>query len=66
MLVSLVPAIMSICIVCMTACERKELSMGEHDQPIVGMKSCFDFTDMEGSVHHNFNKLPFALLLCCV
>ena len=26
----------------------KELSMGEYDQPIVGMKSCFDFADMEG------------------
>eukprot|EP00972_Heterocapsa_arctica_P103099 15193681-Heterocapsa_arctica.AAC.1 len=26
----------------------KELSMGEYDQPIVGMKSCFDFSDMEG------------------
>ena len=26
----------------------KELSMGEYDQPIVGMKSCFDFAEMEG------------------
>ena len=26
----------------------KELSMGEYDQPIVGMKSCFDFADLEG------------------
>merc|ERR1719210_237696 len=23
----------------------KELSMGEHEQPVVGMKSCFDFYD---------------------
>jgi len=26
----------------------KELSMGEYSQPVVGMKSCFDFTDEEG------------------
>jgi hypothetical protein len=25
----------------------KELSMGEYDQPVVGMKSCFDFSEME-------------------
>merc|ERR1719210_2231188 len=26
----------------------KELSMGEHEQPVVGMKSCFDFAEKEG------------------
>lgn len=26
----------------------KELSMGEYDQPVVGMKSCFDFSEAEG------------------
>mmetsp|Transcript_139414 Transcript_139414/g.242666 ORF Transcript_139414/g.242666 Transcript_139414/m.242666 type:complete len:1003 (-) Transcript_139414:137-3145(-) len=26
----------------------KELSMGEYEQPIVGMKSCFDYSEMEG------------------
>mmetsp|Transcript_80881 Transcript_80881/g.237743 ORF Transcript_80881/g.237743 Transcript_80881/m.237743 type:complete len:1312 (+) Transcript_80881:71-4006(+) len=26
----------------------KELSMGEYDQPVVGMKSCFDFSEEEG------------------
>jgi len=25
----------------------KELSMGEYDQPVVGMKSCFDYSEME-------------------
>jgi len=28
----------------------KELSMGEYEQPIVGMKSCFDFSEEEGCV----------------
>jgi len=26
----------------------KELSMGEYDQPVVGMKSCFDYSKIEG------------------
>jgi hypothetical protein len=26
----------------------KELSMGEYDQPVVGMKSCFDYSEMDG------------------
>jgi len=26
----------------------KELSMGEYDQPVIGMKSCFDFSEEEG------------------
>lgn len=26
----------------------KELSMGEYEQPVVGMKSCFDLSEMEG------------------
>eukprot|EP00421_Protoceratium_reticulatum_P021526 CAMPEP_0168383302 /NCGR_PEP_ID=MMETSP0228-20121227/13833_1 /TAXON_ID=133427 /ORGANISM="Protoceratium reticulatum, Strain CCCM 535 (=CCMP 1889)" /LENGTH=1159 /DNA_ID=CAMNT_0008396449 /DNA_START=91 /DNA_END=3569 /DNA_ORIENTATION=+ len=26
----------------------KELSMGEHDQPVIGMKSAFDFSEEEG------------------
>merc|ERR1719226_455996 len=26
----------------------KELSMGEHQQPVVGMKSCFDLAEQEG------------------
>merc|ERR1719473_2451687 len=26
----------------------KELSMGEYEQPVVGMKSCFDFAQEEG------------------
>jgi len=26
----------------------KELSMGEHDQPVMGMKSCFDLSEAEG------------------
>merc|ERR1719471_1158346 len=27
----------------------KELSMGEHEQPVVGMKSCHDFSALEGA-----------------
>mmetsp|Transcript_67016 Transcript_67016/g.119210 ORF Transcript_67016/g.119210 Transcript_67016/m.119210 type:complete len:984 (+) Transcript_67016:72-3023(+) len=26
----------------------KELSMGDHEQPVVGMKSCFDYAELEG------------------
>jgi len=26
----------------------KELSMGEYDQPVIGMRSCFDFSEQEG------------------
>jgi hypothetical protein len=26
----------------------KELSMGEYDQPVVGMKSCFDYSEIDG------------------
>merc|ERR1719253_1060400 len=26
----------------------KELSMGEYEQPVLGMKSCFDYSEMEG------------------
>ena len=28
--------------------EPQELSMGEYDQPIVGMRSCLELSDMEG------------------
>mmetsp|Transcript_2282 Transcript_2282/g.3956 ORF Transcript_2282/g.3956 Transcript_2282/m.3956 type:complete len:1080 (+) Transcript_2282:70-3309(+) len=27
----------------------KELSMGEYSQPVIGMKSCFDYSEMEGA-----------------
>lgn len=31
----------------------KELSMGEHQQPVVGMKSCFDISDCESRDGHD-------------
>jgi len=29
----------------------KELSMGEHEQPVIGMKCCHDFSNLEGAEH---------------
>jgi len=29
----------------------KELSMGEYEQPVLGMRSCFDYSKEEGTVH---------------
>merc|ERR1719506_2227239 len=31
----------------------KELSMGEYEQPVVGMKSCFDYSEIQDSYEWN-------------
>merc|ERR1719183_1392151 len=39
----------------------KELSMGEYDQPVVGMKSCFDFSEME-KVHTEWSARQWFMV----
>lgn len=39
----------------------KELSMGEYEQPVIGMKSCFDFTEAEGVDKEWFARAWFVV-----
>jgi hypothetical protein len=40
----------------------KELSMGEYDQPVVGMKSCFDYSEMDGKDFQEWSAREWFLV----
>merc|ERR1719253_2332047 len=40
----------------------KELSMGEYEQPVVGMKSCFDYSEMDGQDFREWNAREWFLV----
>mmetsp|Transcript_86086 Transcript_86086/g.152043 ORF Transcript_86086/g.152043 Transcript_86086/m.152043 type:complete len:1127 (-) Transcript_86086:71-3451(-) len=40
----------------------KELSMGEYSQPVVGMKSCFDLSEIEGQKDKKWNAREWFLV----
>jgi len=40
----------------------KELSMGEYEQPVVGMKSCFDYSEMDGKDFGEWNGREWFLV----